>query len=404
MTAQKYGKIESLMRRFQAHASGIAAVLNALAIMKGAAKMGSYLMVPYLLIVSFLTPVLSNPDVMKIKALNNSPFQGVTVMLRDAYDCKEVTLNDFRITARLLKIHCRKDIWPWIFFNRFVGYKASSESHESVRGQKFAARFEAIKGMDLFNETGALADFLNIWRISLQISKELGSPGIVVDPEAYNNYDSMRVEYLAGQMDKSEGEIRGRLREIGKELADFAGEIYPDATIWFLATGLDRLEKDSPLSLGKFVRSRYQPSFTYIILGMLERSKEKNLRLRFVCGGEEALGYCHESLRSMKEKISKRQASLEPILRNYDNIRLAGTLAPWDKVESKSGYFADNYECRTSEFRTITDFEPVLKTLFSTYDYNWMYAGTDLWNPYDPKTSAAYNKVLDSAIKEVHKK
>ena len=72
--------------------------------------------------------------------------------------------------------------------------------------------FNKIKGMDLWNETGALNDFFNIWKMSLKIAKELGSPGIFVDAEAYNNYKIYDIAYLSGLLGKSEIEVKQRLK------------------------------------------------------------------------------------------------------------------------------------------------------------------------------------------------
>ncbi|MBI5251273.1 MAG: hypothetical protein HY912_17430 [Desulfomonile tiedjei] len=362
--------------------------------------MASSFVVPYLLLVSFLTPLLSSPEVTKTKVLNDSPFQGVAVMLRDAYDCQQIQHKDFAASVRLLKLQSRKDIWPWVFFNRFLGYKEDAESHPSIKGQKYADQFKTIKGMDLFNETGALEDFFNVWEISLRVSKELGSPGIVVDPEAYNNYESLNLNYVAEQTGRSIEQIRERLEEIGRELADRADGIHPRATIWFLSTSLGRQRKVS-FSQINWVGKKYYATYTHIIIGMLQRAKERAMHLKFICGGEEALGYCHESIETMKEKIKKRQAVLGPFLQTYNNLHMAGTLAPWDKVESKVGYFVTNGECRNSEFKTISDFKPAMKELFTAYEYNWMYAGSSQWNPYDGAASADYNKALEEAITEV---
>jgi hypothetical protein len=361
--------------------------------------MSSSLVVPYLLLVSFLTPVMDNPEIVKTRLLNNSPFQGVAVMLRDAYDTRQIRYQDYSQSMRLIRRECRKDIWPWVFFNRFLGYEEGTESHPSIQGQRFAIPFKSIKGMDLFNEAGALGDFLHVWKTSLQVSKELGSPGIIVDPEAYNNYKSLRVEYVAEQTGKSAEEVRIRLEEIGKELADIVNDTHPGATIWLLSSSLGRTHEASSSK-----NPPYRATCTYIIIGMLERSKEKGMQIQFVCGGQESLGYCHKTMADLNEKMKKREERLSPFLKKYDNLHLSGTLAPWDKVESKQGYFVQDSECRASEFKTIADFKPVLTTLFSTYNYNWMYAGSSQWNPYDRVVSMKLLKKFRAELRSEESK
>lgn len=199
---------------------------------------------PYLLLVSFYSGQINDFGSEKIQAINESPYNGVAVPLIWNDDTEKYSEKDFEATVKLFKQEFKKDIWPWIFFNKFIGNKGEKKIRKPERFGK--TYFQAISGMDLYNETGALKNFINIWKIALSISKQLGSPGIVIDAEAYSNRKAYRVSYIAQRVNKSEKEVQERLKEIGGELADIANQIYPDATLWFLITHLthkDRVQK-----------------------------------------------------------------------------------------------------------------------------------------------------------------
>ena len=242
--------------------------------------------------------------------------------------------------------------------------------------------FQSIKGMDIYNESEALEDFKNIWRISLKIAKELSSPGIVIDPEAYNNYKNYQLSYLARQIHKPEEQIKKRLKEVGAELVEIAEKEYPEATLWFLFTGLG-----SP---------QYR-TVTYIIQGMLERAKEKGSKLKFVSGGE-LMGYCYDSLDDLKETIKRRNESFSDIIATYPNLYLGGTIAPWNDVKLKKGNFTKG-KCGRSKLKTMEDFKPLIGQLLKSYGYVWIYAAKMVrYNPYSPDVSSTYNKTIGELI------
>lgn len=361
------------------------------------AMVGSSVLLPYLMLVSFLTPPLGNPAISKVCTLNNTPYQGIAVMVRGAYSTQEVHERDFESSVRLLKLRCKKDIWPWVFFNRFIGVKAGDESTPYVDGTKLGAPFKSIKGMDLYNKTGALADFYRTWRIALQTARKLGSPGIVIDTEAYNNYLTGELPHLAQLLSAPVAQVQERLEEIGRELTDMADQTYPEATIWILATELT-VERPPRTLAARMAFTRYQRSCSYIITGMLKRAVEKESKLKFISGGQESLGYCHNTLEAMVKKIQKRQEKFEPLLKTYKNLNLAGTIVMWDKAESKGGYFVTNQRCRDSTIKSLPEFEPLLRLLFNHYRYNWIYASGSWDNPYDLKISAQYNELLKRVL------
>ena len=179
---------------------------------------------PYLLLVTFYTAELGDFGTDKMNAIVSSPYNGVAVPLIGAYDTGKHTAEDFAPSVKRLKDGARKDVWPWVFFNRFVGSKEGARSLSPDSGNAY---FRAISGMDIYNEAGALGDFYGIWKTSLAIARETGSPGIVVDPEAYNNYETYKVSYISEETGIPENEVKKRLAEIGRELARIADETYP---------------------------------------------------------------------------------------------------------------------------------------------------------------------------------
>jgi hypothetical protein len=97
----------------------------------------------------------------------------------------------------------------------------------------------------------------------------------------------------------------------------------------------------------------------------------------------------------MEKKIRERGDRFKPFLASYKNLRLGGTIAPWDRPEAKTGYFLINKNCRNSPLKTIDEFEPLVTKLFLQFRYNWIYAA---WNPYDPHVTASYENMLRRAL------
>lgn len=347
---------------------------------------------PYLLLVTFYTGPLKDFGPEKISAINNSPYQGVAVPLIGAYDTGEYTMDNFSASVTQIKDGTKKDIWPWVFFNRFIGHKEGGRALSKAANQSY---FNSINAMDLYNKAGALGDFYGIWKMSLEIAKELGSPGIVVDPEAYNNYHTYKISYIASETGKTNEQVKKSLLEIGRELARIADKTYPGATIWFLFSGLGNPMR----SLNSFADEEYR-SVTYIIRGMLEYAKENGSKLRFVSGGMLSLGYCYESLGNLKYKIRTRNSDFKEPLNIFSDLHLGGTIAPWVDAElKKEGYFTKGV-CGKSKLKILRDFKPLIKYLLESYQYVWIYAaGAVRYNPYNENTASEYNKTIGEVIK-----
>lgn len=344
--------------------------------------------IPYLLLVSFFSGRINNFDLKKIDAINKSPYDGVAVALIGAYDDSDYELKHFQRGARIINTYSKKKIWPWIFLNRIIGFDSKKgQSHEGCGSNK--KYFERIKGIDIYNEFSALDDFYKIYKISLKIAKINKSPGVVVDPEAYNNYNAYNLNYISMKLGRSENSVIRGLKNIGGKLAVMADEIYPEAVIWFLFTGLGNPRKSiNPLS------EREYRTISYIVIGMLEKIKKENLKLKVISGGMLSLGYCVESCKGLKERIIQRNNSFDNIIRKYNNLYLGGTIALWDNPDSKKGWMRKG-RCGSSNIKSIKDFIPCLTYMSQSYNYVWIYAaGAAGYNPYDKKVSSKYNEII----------
>ncbi|OAD19508.1 secreted protein, partial [Candidatus Thiomargarita nelsonii] len=146
---------------------------------------------PYLLLVTFYTKhsFLAIDDAW-LTEINKTPYDGIAVMLTGPYNTDLITgtfKNRIHNKIKEIKQKTNKDIWPWLFFNRFIGgeLKPNRRKHMSSAA---ISHFGSIPGIDIYDQTGALSDFKHQFRMALRFSKKMGSPGIVVDPEAYNIY------------------------------------------------------------------------------------------------------------------------------------------------------------------------------------------------------------------------
>src|SRR5579872_2787833 len=118
-----------------------------------------------LMLVSFLTHSFKHFDSAQIQAVNASPYQAVAVPLTDTYSVRKPAEEEFMDEVALIKASSKKQIWPWIFLNRIVGSKADAKSLSPDADNPY---FRRIKGLDLYNEAGALDDFIELWRIALR--------------------------------------------------------------------------------------------------------------------------------------------------------------------------------------------------------------------------------------------
>lgn len=348
---------------------------------------------PYLLLVSFSSGHFLDLNPERLDMINASPYHGAAIALVDAYDTNPYTGKDFEGVLKKIQGNSEKHIWPWVFWNRAVGFVPSGPESLFHKGNK--AYFAKIGRMDIYNRTGALDDFFELYRSALRGAKRLGSPGIVLDMEAYNirAADRYDINALAESQGKSVPEVRNRLREIGRELADISESEYPGAKIWFLFSGLGRPVR----SLNPFAEKDYNV-IGQVALGLLERAKARKMGLELISGGEMSLGYCHRSMLHMEKKIRSRDAKYEQLKSTYPNLSLGGTLAPWIDRGLRHGWGRQG-DCGDSEFKGIADFGPPLSHLMGHYEYLWLYAaGAMGYSPYEKNSAKAVNKTLSEAF------
>jgi hypothetical protein len=346
------------------------------------------LIIPYLLLVTFYVPNLNSGkiDATTLSGINQSPYDGVAIKIIGACDVSvPSTFRELEETIGYLANGSRKHLWPWIFLNRILGLdlKRRDYSHLNEQSKKY---FGAISGADVYNETGALNDFLEIWRYSLRLARRLGAPGIVLDPELYNDYAMNSLITFAKKLRKSPSEIVFQLRAIGASLTDIASEEYPQATIWLLFDGLETRD---------YGKTGYHRTPAYLILGMMDRAKEGGLPLKVVSGGEISIGYCPVSLADLQKKIKERNRMYRNHLEKYPSLlKLGGTIAPWHDSSEKKRWMTKGV-CGRSSLRIMEDFQPLFKELSQAYPYVWIYAAWAAgYNPFDPKVAKRYNTVI----------
>lgn len=343
---------------------------------------------PYILLVTFFSGDIGLFDSDKILRMNESAYNGVAVPLVKAYDTKSLKGTDFIAAAKGIKEISTKNVWPWVFFNRFYGYKNGNLSHSILAKADY---FRKIRGLDIYDETGALGDFIEIWRMALKMSRHLNSPGIFADLEAYNNYSIYEMPYLVDEMKRSPEEIEGRLKALGARLSDLAAEECPGCTIWFPFTGLECLGRNNREG-GK----RQLKTVTQIVVGMLERAREKKTSIVIVSGGLDSLGYCYKSSEDLMDKIAKRRNDFSHLRNRFPNLDLGGTIAPWHDRESRNGWMARG-KCKQSSLKGINDFKPLVKHLLNSYRYVWVYAASAAgYNPYDISIARIYDELFPS--------
>lgn len=346
---------------------------------------------PYLLLVSFTIGPMRDLDLNKVQQINRFPYQGVAAPLIKPHDAGKYDERDFDRTRRLLNEHARKDVWPWVFMKRFMASPPGGKKPPAeAAGSEYFAR---IRGMDLFDQTGALGDFFNLWGIALRLAKKTGAPGVVLDHEAYGNPQAYRLDYLVRETGHPKEELRSRLKQVGARMLDLADEAYPEAVIWCLATGLGRVSR-RPLSLA----GPEPRTITYIIMGLLERAKEKGSRVKVVSGGEMSLFYCYESLADLKASIEKRNNNFAPALAAYPNLRLGGCIAPWYDANLRGGWMRQG-KCGRSVLKTMADFKPLIAELLHSYQYVWVYAaGMAPYAPFEENNAVHYHGAISEVM------
>jgi hypothetical protein len=325
----------------------------------------------YLLLVN--TAVASQMDARKLAQFDGSPYDGLAVSFADAYDTTTIRpVAEMETQVAIWKKSTTKGVWPWVYLNRMIG-GASADANADAETSRYiqVAYFQRIQGVDLDNKAGARKDFLENWRNALRVARDTKVPGIVYDPEFYNNYKANDMAELARVTGKPPRELTEELEEFGARMADSAAVEYPGAALWFFFTGFTRPDY-------RVIDGRpYFFASTYIAKGLLDQIQRRHLQLRVLAGGEVGLGYCHTSVEELRQSIQKRAGVFAPLLKQYNGIlEMAGTMTLWSDRSAKRAWLTQG-ACGGSSAAGVEDLEPYMETLFRAYRYNWIYGSTN---------------------------
>jgi hypothetical protein len=138
---------------------------------------------------------------------------------------------------------------------------------------------------------------------------------------------------------------------------------------------------------------------------MLERAREQKYIFKVIDGGEGTLWYTNLSIQELIGKLIKRVTNFSPYLEKYPNLYLGATIAPYEDIEKTCCWMKDWYEKNKDriEIKTIQDFIPLLKLLFRTNEYVWIYgagaAGPNGgYNEYDADIAKKYDEAIQKAL------
>ncbi len=331
----------------------------------------------------------------KINSLADSPFDSFATKMVGAYDNPEVSSEGYSNVIKLINSQSdktKKEFWPWLFFNSFV---------ECNEDRKWAYRewCSEIKGMDLWDEQGALSEFYDLLEVSLKTARQTGAGGIIIDPEPYSTTGLYNTTALARRMEM-EGEtdkIKKRLEEIGSEMADRIDKEYPDSVILFLFTDPNNYKKSY----------MWLRSTNIIAKGMLERAKEENYSFKVVDGGETNISYLHQSFEDLENRLKKQEEELMPFIEEYPHFLLGGTKGLYLKADElmKDKSWDNWYQENGTQIETIEDHVPLLELLFKTREYVWLYGSArshdnddKIFNEWDREVAEPFDRVISQAL------
>jgi hypothetical protein len=340
----------------------------------------------YLMLINTAIASLMTPE--KFAQFDKSPYDGIAVAFLHAYDVSSVpSVAEMDARIKEWKKNTKKDIWPWVYFNRMLAVDPADKNPYSRD-----LYFRKFQGADLDGKSGAQKDFLLNWQNALAVAKDTKAPGIVFDPEFYNYQSAYDLTLLAKETKTKPEQTIAMLQGLGARMADIAGEQYPGAVLWFMFTGLGYPEY-------KNVDGRaYYPSPAYLVMGLLDEIQKRHLPLRLISGGEGSLGYCHETLAQFQDSIRKRESKFAPHLQKYQGaLELAGTLTLWSDRSQKQGWVREG-ACGTSTAANVEDLQPYLELLFTSFRYNWIYGSNDGgYQAFVPIVATRFDNVINKA-------
>lgn len=345
----------------------------------------------YLMLVTFLVHGFSSLTPAMVSEFQKSPYRGIAVPIHDHMNPGPVpSLASFDSDVARLKSVTSKDLWPWVFTNMLIGVvrrdtRAYAQDETTLR----------IQGWDLDNQAGARERFLQWWRLSFQLAKQLGAPGAVADLEPYNNYASGTLPELAREIGRSPDETVRLLEALGGRMADIAATELPGAKIFYLTTNLQN-PRVAAVG-GKW----YYGSETYIVIGTLERIRQARLDLTVISGNESGLGYCSDSLDDLRGRIQSVRSNMSHFLSsNAGHLVEAGTMTLWADASLKGDWLASG-PCAANPAGNVEELEPYIQELLRSYQYVWIYAASPKYTgyqPFDPDIAPRFNVVLRHAL------
>jgi hypothetical protein len=351
---------------------------------------------PYLCLITFYTPHIMAATAEQMAVINDTPYDGVAMPIAGAYDTQPVPdYETYGDQIAMLRRTCRYRIWPWVFVNRFIGCSAESRRHTSQSSEP-PEYFRRIKSLDLDDAAGARSDMMKIWQHAVRMARDLGSPGIVLDLEAYNDYRTYDVAHVAEERGETVAQVARACEEVGADLARIVQQEYPQCVVWSLFSRLQPTDIKAQDYEGPIY-----PVPGHITHGFLAYCQRNRVPAKYLCGGEVELGYYNRNVSALKDRIRARDAAFEAPLRQFpDHFFLAGTISPYHDYKILTGWLK-KAAGEDPELKNIHDFLPMFKALFDAYDWVWIYASTaGQTAPYDPETSKLYSGVLDEALKQ----
>jgi len=346
----------------------------------------------YLKLITFYTKHLKDCQAETLAVLNESAYAGVAIPVLGSYDTDPMPdYESLKPQLKMVRAALRIDPWPWVALNRLIGAPTDRKGHASSHAKNIQY-FQNIKGLALGNEAGARADFLTLWRHAVRAARDWKSPGVMWDPEAYNDYRAYGVAFVAQARGESLDEVIRKCEQLGADMAKVIAEEYPPCIVWSLFSRFEYTHS---------VPGRKDKLFTtptYVTLGLLKYAQQNRVPLKYLCGGETTPGYCHKSVDALKQRIAARDVDVGPFLEQFpDHFFLAGTISPFHDYSIATSFIQKGYD--GSPFKTIRDFEPLFKTLFDAYDWVWIYASSAAkTEPYKPENSRMYGDVLRAAL------
>jgi hypothetical protein len=304
-----------------------------------------------------------------LEAIKDSPFDSYSLVL-DKPDYK-MLFHNINLAKTTNKI-----IWPRIIFPNYM-----IEKPDNI--------------LKIWDERSVEKAFMYV-KTALKIAKETGVKGIFIDPEPYNNSKNYLLSYVAENNNKGINETIERLKELGARFADCVHEEYKNrpAVLWFAFADLFKRLNDG-----------YGRSGNYIIEGILDRTIQKNYNITVVDGGETTIGYINLSLDELRKKIEKQRINQAQIVEKYGSrFELGSTTILFYDLQN-TGFWArivDKMSEDRKQVKTIEDYIPLLKEMFTHYRYVWIYwSGFPMYDEFDPESAKLYRPIIAAALAEM---